>query len=115
MASKSFERNRKFTLCTGETVFISELKKYSGSHIVGELHYHIEDGLTITSLAVYENSCHIYDIPTELPPLRIEHLIGDARGIRCTCCDAKRKWDISRTGSFLFISRMYRGNPIRVI
>jgi len=112
--SKSVTRDRKFMLCTGETVKVEQLPNFPRSHIIGELHYLPEDGIDVTSLAVYEQSRSITDVPNMLPAIRL-NVIGDARRIKCTCCEYRSKWDISRTGAYLFMSRLLRKFPARSI
>ena len=107
-SSKSHER--KFMLCTGETVRVEQLVNFPRSHIIGELHYLPEDGIDVTSLAVYEQSRSISDVPAIMPAIRIS-VIGDARRIKCTCCDYKSKWYITKPGTFLLMRRLIRQFP----
>lgn len=109
-SSKSFTRDRKFMLCTGETVKVDQLSNYPRSHIIGELHYLPEEGIDVTSLAVYEQSRSINDVPAALPAIRL-NVIGDARRIKCTRCDYKSKWYITKPGMFLLMGRMIRKLP----
>jgi hypothetical protein len=105
MRSKLSTRHRKFVLCTGQTVISTDLAKYGNSHIVGELHLLPRDGIKVTVCAVYERSLHVDDVPTVMPAIHV-YAIGDAV-IKCTLCEFRRDWEISRTSFFLLISRMY--------
>ena len=113
MRSKLSEHDRKFVLCTGQSLTIDELKTHSNSHIVGELHLLPRDGISVTVCAVYEKARTVNDVPTTLPVIHV-YAIGDAI-IKCTLCDYKREWEISRTGFFLLMYRVYRSFPARGI
>ncbi len=43
---------RKFFLCTGECVRADQLRDYPGSHIIGELHYVLDEGQRLTAWRV---------------------------------------------------------------
>jgi len=111
MRSKLSEHDRKFVLCTGQSLTIDELKKHSDSHIVGELHHLLREDIKVTVCAVYERARTVNDVPIALPSILV-YAIGDAI-IKCTLCDYKREWEISRTGFFLLMYRAYRGFPAR--
>ena len=114
MPSRSFERDRKFMLCTGEAVTREYLEKHLGSHIIGEVHYMPEEGLHVTALAVYERSRPVSDVPKMMPPIRV-HIIGDARYIKCTCCyRTKKRWEIGKNAVSLMMSRFGKF-PIRSV
>jgi len=89
---------RKFFLCTGQCVRADQLGNYPQSHVIGELHYVLDEGLRVTALAVYEVSLPSSLIPSVNAQIRVE-IIGDARKIRCTfagCYNFKR-WEVARS------------------
>src|SRR5919106_1704908 len=88
-------KNRKFFLCTGQAVAPDQLAKYPESHIIGELRYLMDEEQRVTALAVYEVSLPIVDVPADLPALRAE-IIGDARRIKCTCCQHRERWEMGK-------------------
>jgi hypothetical protein len=99
---------RKFFLCTGQCVPAGELSNYPNSHIIGEVHYVLDDGQRVTALAVYETSLPSSLIPASEPSIRVE-VIGDARRIQCTVSYCKhfiKRWEIGRL-TFLQLSRRY--------
>ena len=97
---------RKFFLCTGQCVPADELRNYPNSHIIGEVHYVLEEGQRVTALAVYETSLPSSPIPIE-PNVRMD-AIGDARNIKCTVsyCKHVERWRIGKV-TFLQLSRRY--------
>lgn len=99
---------RKFFLCTGQCVPAGELCNYPDSHIVGEVHYVLEEGQKVTALAVYETSMPSSIVPASETRIRVE-VIGDARRIQCTVSYCKhfiKRWEIGRI-TFLQLSRRY--------
>jgi len=107
---------RKFFLCTGQCVLADELGNYPNSHIIGEVHYVMDEGQRVTALAVYETSLPSSIIPASEPRIRVE-VIGDARRIQCTvsyCNHFIKRWEIGRL-TFLQLSRRYevyfKGEP----
>jgi hypothetical protein len=87
--------DRKFFLCSGQAVSAEQLGRYPASHIIGELRYLLDEGKRVTALAVYEISRRVTNVPDEMPDVRAE-IIGDARRIRCTCCDRRERWEIGQ-------------------
>jgi hypothetical protein len=83
-----------------------QLKKYSGSHIIGELRYVTDEGRKVTARAVYEKSVLIEDPPVVLPPIQVE-IIGDARRIKCICCHHRERWEIGKA-AFLTLTQKYK-------
>lgn len=111
--SKSFTRDRKFVLCTGQAVTLENLQQHPGAHIIGEIHYMPEEGVNVSALAVYERSRSVADVPASRPPIRVE-IIGDARNIHCTCCHKRRRWEMSRTAISVLIARFGK-IPVRTV
>jgi hypothetical protein len=104
-ASKSA---RRFFLCTGQCVLADELGNYIESHIIGELRYVVEQGERVTALAVYESSLPVSMIPSIDLHIRVE-IIGDARGIRCTCCHRQyKRWEIGKVAVRQLLQRYQR-------
>jgi len=99
---KSYKR--KFFLCTGQAVTVDQLSQHPNSHIIGELSYVIDEGRKVTALAVYELSLFVSDVPDEFPAVRVE-IIGDARRIKCTCCDHRERWEIGKTAFMQLLKR----------
>ena len=91
----STKTNRRFFLCTGKAITIEWLQKHPGSHIIGELRHIVEEGNMVTSLAVYECSVPVTAPPATIPALRAE-IVGNARHIKCTCCNRDVRWVISK-------------------
>jgi hypothetical protein len=100
--------DRRFFLCTGQAVTVEQLEKHPNSHIIGELHYLPDEGRKVTALAVYESSLAIKDFPLTMPAIRVE-IVGDARRIKCTCCDNRERWEIGKAAFMQLMSRY--GNP----
>jgi len=103
-ASKSI---RKFFLCTGECVSAEQLRDHPNSHIIGELHYVLDEGQRFTALAVYERSVDSSVIPPENVHIRAE-IIGDARRIKCTylgCAYYLKQWKIARAAALQLAQR----------
>jgi hypothetical protein len=99
---------RRFFLCTGERVLENELFQHAGSHIIGELHYLSEQGEKVTALAVYEQSLPVNIVPSSDMLIRVE-IIGDARGIKCTCCHRRyKRWEIGKVAVRLLLQRSQR-------
>jgi hypothetical protein len=98
---------RKFFLCTGQAVGIEQLDKYPKSHIIGELRHVMDEGGKVTALALYEASRQVTDAPAELPPLRAE-IVGDARHIKCTCCEHRERWEIGKAAFLQLMNRYPR-------
>ena len=99
---------RKFFLCTGQVVPAEHLCKHPDSHIIGELRY-VMDGndqhkRAVTALAVYETACSTENAPAALPDIRVE-IVGDARNIKCTCCDNHENWEIGKAAFLQLMSR----------
>jgi len=105
MSSKSF-RERKFVLCTGEIATHEKLAEYHDSHIIGELHHLVRDGIDLTVCAVYTSSYRVNQVLSPPPVIRV-YAIGDAI-IPCELCDHRRDWGISRTGLFWLMARIYK-------
>ena len=103
-ASKSV---RKFFLCTGQCVSADHLSDYPGSHIIGELHYVIDEGQQLTARAVYEVSLTSSVTPSVNVRIRVE-IIGDARRIKCTylgCIYYLKQWRIARAAALQLAHR----------
>ena len=49
----------------------------------------------VTALAVYECSLPINAPPATIPALRAE-IVGDARHVKCTCCNRDARWEIGK-------------------
>jgi hypothetical protein len=99
---------RKFFLCSGECVPGEELGNYPGSHIIGELRYLMDDGETVTALAIYEVSSTSNIIPSTNVHVRVE-IIGDARGIRCTSCHRQfKRWEMGKVAVRQLLQRYQR-------
>lgn len=99
---------RRFFLCTGERVPAEELGKYPGSHIIGELRHVLDDGAQVTALAVYEDSLASNAMPQINQHVRVE-IIGDARGIHCTCCHRRfKRWEIGKVAVRQLLQRQQR-------
>ena len=105
MSSKSF-REKKYVLCTGEIATADKLAEHRESHIVGELHHLVRDGIDLTVCAVYASSRRITQVLLPAPAIRV-YAIGDAI-IPCELCDHRRDWGISRTGLFWLMARIYK-------
>jgi len=99
---------RKFFLCTGECVKADQLSAYPNSHIIGELHYVIDEGQSLTALAVYEVSLPTNIVPPYNVHIRAE-IIGDARRIRCTFrnCQRYKRWEIGKA-ALVQLSQRYQ-------
>jgi hypothetical protein len=97
--------DRLFFLCTGQAVGMDWLTKHPGSHIIGELIHILEEQVTVTALALYEVSVAIASPPATMPPLRME-IVGNARKIKCTCCDNLSKWHMGKA-AINNVIRMY--------
>jgi len=84
-----------------------QLSDYPLSHIIGELHYVLDEDQRVTALAVYEVSLSCSVIPPMDVHIRAE-IIGDARRIKCTYrnCDHFKRWEIGRA-TFLQLSQRY--------
>jgi len=99
---------RRFFLCNGECVPVEELSNHPASHIIGELHYLLEDGEKVTALAVYEVSL----VSNVTPPMNMRvrvKIIGDARGIKCTCCHRQfKRWEIGKVAVRQLLQRHQR-------
>lgn len=96
---------RRFFLCTGEAVPAEQLRLHPNSHIIGELRYLPEEGEMVTALAVYEQSLPADSLPLLDPRIRVE-IIGDARGIKCTCCHRQyKRWQIGKVAVRQLIQR----------
>ena len=95
--SKSTKRVRKFMLCTGQVLKIDELINFPNSHIIGEIRLigMFNQKRKFTSLALYEVSLPVKDVPESLPEIRGD-VIGDMLHIKCTLCRHRRQWQSTR-------------------
>src|SRR5258706_14151285 len=105
MSSKSF-RERKFVLCTGEIATREKLAEHRDSHIVGELHDLVRDGIDLTVCAVYTSSYRVTQVLSP-PPMIRWYAIGDAI-IPCELWHHRRDGSISRTGLFGWMALVYK-------
>jgi len=105
MRSKS-SRERKFVLCTGEIATRDKLAEHGNSHIVGELHHLVRDGIDLTVCAIYTSSRRVTDVLTPPPEIYV-YAIGDAI-IKCRLCDYRRNWGISRDALSWLLARIYK-------
>ena len=98
---------RRFFLCTGQSVKYSDLHKYADSHILGELRYITDEGRKVTSLALYETPVSAGTVPP-VKPVIIVHIIGDARLIKCRYadCSKSQRWELGRAGFLALMDRM---------
>lgn len=61
-------------------------------HVLGEVR-RVKHGVgEISALYLYEQSTMRGEEPTELPPARIEAMIGASSGIVCTICGERLDW-----------------------
>ena len=58
----------------------------------------------VTALAVYECSVPVTTPPVTVPALRAE-IVGDARHIKCTCCNRTARWVIGKAAAVSVIRR----------
>lgn len=105
MSPKS-SREKKYVLCTGEVATADKLAEHRESHIVGELHHLVRDGIDLTVCAVYTSSRRVTQVLSPPPVIRV-YAIGDAI-IPCELCNHRRDWGISKTGLFWLMSRIYK-------
>ncbi len=61
-------------------------------HILGEVRQIMHGQGVISALCLYEESVCRGNEPTDVPPVRIEALIGACNGIRCTICGEPVYW-----------------------
>ena len=103
----SSPRERRFFLCTGQSVQYKDLYKYADSHIIGELRYLTDEGRRVTALALYETPVSAAQVPPTMPNI-IVHIIGDARLIKCrhAGCTRSQRWEIGRAGFLSLMDRM---------
>lgn len=103
----SIPKERRFFLCTGQCVKASDLHKYSGNHIIGDLRYMTDEGRRVTALALWETPVSVETIPP-LKPVDVAYIIGDARLIRCRYAECRRiqRWEIGRAGVLALMDRL---------
>ncbi len=82
------------------------LHRYPRSHIIGDLRHVTDEGRKVTALAAYETLVSSRNAPVGLPPIRVE-IIGDARRIKCTCCQHRDRWEIGKP-AFLALMQRYK-------
>ena len=101
------KHERRFFLCTGQSVKYSDLHKYADSHILGELRYITDEGRRVTALALYETPVSAVTVPP-VKPVIVVHIIGDARLIKCRYadCTKSQRWEIGRAGFLSLMDRM---------
>lgn len=109
MPTNYTQRERKFVLCTRESVSRNELSQFPTSHIIGEMYYLPRDGMNVAVLAVYEQSRLINDVPITLPRIKV-YAIGDAV-VECLRCQNNREWEISRGALLSLMSRLVKRVP----
>lgn len=76
-------------------------------HVLGEIRKVQHGAGRIASLYLYEVSVCRGDEPAELPPARIQSVIGASDGIRCTICGALVNWTEPPTESYLRLMGHY--------
>jgi hypothetical protein len=88
-------------------VKLSDLHKYSESHILGDLRYMTDEGRRVTALALWETQVSAGTVPP-LKPVILVYIIGDARLIKCRCADCTRsqRWEIGKAGFLALMDRM---------
>lgn len=97
----------RYFLCTGECVKYEDLYLHPESHIIGELHYVVDEGRKVTALARYEVSVSAALVPPIDPVIDVE-FVGDARNIKCRFpgCLRRERWEIGKA-AFLVLMRRY--------
>lgn len=101
------DTDRRFLLCTGQCVKSTDLRKYSGSHIIGDLRYMTDGGRRVTSLALWDAPVSAGTVPP-LKPVILVYIIGDARLIKCRYdgCGKSQRWEIGRAGVLALMDRL---------
>lgn len=69
-------------------------------HVLGVLRWVVHGAGRVRALYLFEQSVCRGDEPAELPPARIEAVIGACSGIRCTICGETVDWTDPATESY---------------
>lgn len=101
------DSERRYFLCTGQSVRYADLHKYPESHVLGELRYVTDETRRVTALALYLTPVSAGHVPP-VTPIIVAYIIGDARLIKCRYpdCGKLQRWELGKAGFLALMDRM---------
>lgn len=108
MANKPGDPGEKrYFLCSGQSIRNKDLHLYPESHILGELRRFRDGESWVTALALYETVVPANRVPPVNAVIKA-YIIGDAKLIRCGYADCKssQRWEIGKAGILALMDRL---------